>query len=92
VQKEREHKLTPVERGQPTCHRRQVKKIEFRPGQLVYRKQMANGRQSEPKWLGPYRVIKKITDVVYRVQIGQRHANLNVEQQKLCRASREDTK
>jgi hypothetical protein len=35
-------------------------------------------------------VIRKITDLVYEVQIDQRHVNLNVEQLKLCRASREE--
>jgi uncharacterized membrane-anchored protein len=51
---------------------------------------MVKGKKLDPKWLGPYQVIRKISDLVYRVQIGKREANLHVEQLKLCRASREE--
>lgn len=64
-----------------------ARRMEYRPGQLVYRKQMVKGRKLEPKWLGPYQVIQKISDLVYRIQIGKREVNLYIEQLKLCRAT-----
>jgi hypothetical protein len=67
---------------------KRAKRIRFRPGQLVYRKQMTEGR--EPKWFGPYQVIRKVTDSVYEVQIGKREISLHVDQLKLCTTSREE--
>jgi hypothetical protein len=43
----------------------------------------------DPKWLGPYTVVHKVSDLVYKIRIGTREVNLNVEQLKLCRATRE---
>jgi hypothetical protein len=71
-------------------HDTRARKVEFRPGQLVYRKQMVKGKKFDPKWVGPYKVIQKITGLVYRIQMGKREANLHVELLKLCRASREE--
>jgi hypothetical protein len=88
VQELREKRLTPIGKGQPTCRDRRVREREFRPGQLVYRKLTVKGRGIEPKWLGPYEVLKKINDLVCRIRIGKRHVNLNTEQLKLCRATR----
>jgi hypothetical protein len=50
---------------------------------------MVKGRKLEPKWLGPYTVVHKVSDLVYKVRVGTREVNLNVEQLKLCRATRE---
>jgi hypothetical protein len=83
-------KLSQVRRDQHARHDKRARKVEFRPGQLVYRKQMVRGRKLDPKWVGPYRVIQKVTDLVYRVQMGKGEANLHVEQLKLCRTSREE--
>jgi hypothetical protein len=47
-------------------------------------------KKLEPKWLGPYQVIRKISDLVYRIQSTKREVNLHIEQLKLCRASREE--
>jgi hypothetical protein len=55
----------------------------------VYWKLTAKGRGTEPKWLGPYQVVRKITDRDYKIQIGKRYMDLNIEQLKLCRASRQ---
>jgi hypothetical protein len=35
-------------------------------------------------------VIRRISDLVYKIRIGKREVNLHVEQLKLCRASREE--
>jgi hypothetical protein len=80
-------KLTQVRRDQHTRHDRQARRVEYRPGELVYRKQMVRGNKLEPKWIGPYQVRRKISDLVYRIQIRNREVNLHVEQLKLCRAS-----
>jgi hypothetical protein len=39
--------------------------ISYRPGQSVYRKQMAEGR----KWLGPYMVVREVSDLLYKIRI-----------------------
>jgi hypothetical protein len=51
---------------------------------------MVKGRNLDPKWLGPYKVIRKVTDLVYGIQMGNREVNVHVEQLKLCRTSREE--
>jgi hypothetical protein len=35
-------------------------------------------------------VIRKVSDLVYRIQMGKRKVNLHVDKLKLCRASREE--
>jgi hypothetical protein len=60
----------------------------YRPGQLVYRKQMVKGRKLGPKWLGPYPVVQKVSYLVYKIRIANRDVSLNVEELKLCRAYR----
>ena len=83
-------KLAGVRQRQHERHDLRARRIEYRPGQLVYRKQMVKGRKLEPKWLGPYQVLKKISDLVYTIQVGKKEVNVHVEQLKLCRASREE--
>ena len=51
---------------------------------------MVKGRKLEPRWLGPYTIVRKISDLIYRVQVGHKEVNLHVEQIKLCRASRDE--
>jgi hypothetical protein len=82
-------KLSRVRRDQRTRHDRRAQKIEYLPGQLVYKKQMVKGWKLDPKWLVPYQVIRRISDLCYKIQIGKREVNLHVEQLKLCRTSRE---
>jgi hypothetical protein len=64
-------KLSQVRRDQNSRHDRRARREEYRPGQLVYRKQMVKGRKLDPKWLGPYELIQKISDLVYRIQMGE---------------------
>jgi hypothetical protein len=40
---------------------------------------MVKGRKLDPKWLGPYQAIRRISDLVYTIQIGKREVNLHVE-------------
>jgi hypothetical protein len=56
----------------------------------VYRQLTAKGWESELKWLGPYKVLQKINDLVYRVRIDKRYMDLDIAQLKLCRATREE--
>jgi hypothetical protein len=71
-------------------HDRKATKIEYFPGQLVYKRQMVRGRKLENQWTGPYKIIKKISDFAYHVLGHQgRPWTVNVEQLKLCRATRE---
>lgn len=83
-------KMNEVKTEQRARHDKRAKKIEFRPGQLVYRKQMKKGRKLDARWLGPYQILRKVSDWVYTIQIGRKEINLNVEQLKLCRATREE--
>jgi hypothetical protein len=74
---------------QRAYHNKKATKVEYFPGQLVYRKQMVKGRKCDPKWTGPYQIERKVSDLVYQVRVGSRTVNLNAEQLKLCRASRD---
>jgi hypothetical protein len=76
--------------GQRILHSKRVVEVSYRPGQLVYRKQMVQGRKLEPKWLVPYQVIKRVSNLIYRIRVGPRETNVNIEQLRLCRASREE--
>jgi hypothetical protein len=51
---------------------------------------MVPGRKLTPKWVGPYRVLRRISDLVYKIQMGPREVNVHVEQLELCRATREE--
>jgi hypothetical protein len=51
---------------------------------------MVKGREFDPKWVGPYRMVRKVSDLVYGIQMRKREANMHVEQLKLCRDSREE--
>jgi hypothetical protein len=42
-------KLSQVRREQHARHDKRARRIEYRPGQLVYRKQMVKGRKLDPK-------------------------------------------
>jgi hypothetical protein len=45
-----------IQRGkqiQRARHDQKAVEVSYRPGQLVYRKRMVQGRKLEPKWLGP---------------------------------------
>jgi hypothetical protein len=55
-------------RGQRTGHDHKAVRVSYNPGQLVYRKQMVRGctRKLEPKWLGPYSVVQRVSDLVYK--------------------------
>lgn len=44
-------------------------RVEYFPGQLVYRRQMVRGRKFDLKWLGTYQVEGKISDLVYQVRV-----------------------
>jgi hypothetical protein len=82
--------LDKVRKEQKERHDVRAQRVEFHPGQLVYRKQMVPGRKLTPKWIGPYRVLRRISDLVYKIQMGPREVNVYVEQVKLCRATREE--
>jgi hypothetical protein len=51
---------------------------------------MVQGRKLKPRWLGPYQVVKRLSDLVYKIRVGPREINMNIEQLRLCRASREE--
>ena len=63
-------KLAEVRQSELARHDRRAKRIEYCPAQLVYQRQMVKGRKLEPKWLGPYQVLKKVSVIVYRIQLG----------------------
>jgi hypothetical protein len=50
---------------------------------------MVRGRKFDPKWVGPFRIERKISDWVYQFKVGGKQINLNVEQLNLCRTPRE---
>jgi hypothetical protein len=75
--------------GQRIRHAERAVRVSYNPGQLVYRKQLVQGRKLKPRWLGPYHVIRRVSDHVYRIRVGPRDSNVNIEQLKLCRATRE---
>jgi hypothetical protein len=75
--------------GQRICHAERAVRVSYNPGQLVYRKQLVRGHKSKPRWLGPYQVIRRVSDHVYRIRVRPRDRNLNIEQLKVCRATRE---
>jgi hypothetical protein len=77
-------------RGQRTRHDQEAVRVSYHPGQLVYRKQMVRGRKLEPRWLGPYPVVQRISDLVYKIRIGSRETNVNIEPMGLYRATREE--
>ena len=83
-------KLAYVRRAHNSRHNRPAWRTEYRTGQLVCRKSTGRGRKPKPKWLGPYQVLKRISDLVYTIQVGKKEVNVHVEQLKLCRASREE--
>jgi hypothetical protein len=68
------------------CKHRRVVKIEYRPGQLVYRRETKRVRNRDPLWVGPYVITKRVSQRVYGVQVGTREIHVNVEELKLCRA------
>jgi hypothetical protein len=75
--------------AQRTRHDRKIGEVSCRPGQLVYRKRIVQERKLEPKWLGPYQVVKRVSDLVYKIRVGPRDRNANIEKLKFCRATRE---
>ena len=83
-------KLAGVSQRQHTRHDKRAKRIEYRLGQLVYRKRIVKGSKLEQKWLGPYQILKNVSDLVYTIQMGRTEVNIHIELLKLCRASREE--
>jgi hypothetical protein len=77
-------------RAQRIRHDQKAVRVSYTPVQLVYRKQVVRGCKSEPKWLGPYPVVQRVSDLVYKIRIGPRETNVNTEKLTLCRASREE--
>jgi hypothetical protein len=65
--------------GQRARHDKRAVRVSYNPGQLVYRKKMVRGRKLEPRWLGPYPVVRRVSDLVYMIRIGSRETNVNVE-------------
>jgi hypothetical protein len=49
VRREARRNISHVRSDQKARHDRRARKIEFRPGQLVYRKQMVKGKKLAPK-------------------------------------------
>jgi hypothetical protein len=72
---------------------RKAKLVEFQEGQLVYRKEMANKAKLKEKWIGPYKVLKKISEQAYKLE-GRygKPITVNVEQLKLCRSTKEEVR
>jgi hypothetical protein len=70
-------------------HAERAVRVSYNQGQLVYRRQLVRGRKLKPRWLGPYQVIRRVSDHVYRIRVEPRGSNVNIEQLKLCRATRE---
>ena len=66
--------------NQANKHRRH---LEFQNEDLVYvssenfRLPQTFSRKLAPKWLGPYRIIDKISQVAYRVQLPPRYAKVH---------------
>jgi hypothetical protein len=73
----------------PACKHRHDIKIEYRPGQLVYRRETKRVRNRDPLWVGPYVITKRVSQRVYGVQVGTQEIHMNVEELKLCRTTRQ---
>jgi hypothetical protein len=89
-EREKTNKQAYERRYRPACKNRRFVKIEYRPGQLVYRRMTKRGRTRDPVWVSPYLITKKVSEVVYGVQVGTREIHAKVEDLKLCRATREE--
>jgi hypothetical protein len=84
-----ERKKRNKQKYEPACKHRRVVKIEYRPGQLMYRRETRSVRNRDPLWVGPYVITKRVSQRVYGVQVGTREIYVNVEELKLCRATRQ---
>jgi hypothetical protein len=70
---------------------RKAKRVEFKEGQLVYRKEMVKKAKLKGKWRGPYKVLKKISEQAYKLEgRNGKPMKVNVEQLKLCRSTKEE--
>jgi hypothetical protein len=88
IQREVREKIRDGRRTQQRYHDRRAKRTEYEPGDLVYWNKMVKGRKLSEKWLGPYKVIEKLSDKVYKVEGPRgRTMNLNVGQLKRCKAT-----
>jgi hypothetical protein len=89
--KEVRKKISDGRETQRRYHDRKAKKkTGYKPGDLVYWKKMVKGKKVDEKCLGPYKVIEKLSDEVYKVEGPRgRIMNLNVGKLKRCRATSE---
>jgi hypothetical protein len=71
-------------------HAERAVRVSYNPGQLVYREQLVRGRKLKPRWLGPYQVIQRVSDLVYKIRVGLREISVNIEQLRFCRATRRE--
>lgn len=90
IHKEVRRKIKDGRNVQRQYHDRGTKRIEYKPGDLVYWRKMKKGKKLSEKWLGPYRVLEKLTNEVYQIKGPKgRLMNLNIGQLKRCKTTSE---
>ena len=78
----RENLKTVAER-QSKAYDVRIHQKEYKIGDLVWRFNDRKRKKFEPAWLGPFIVIEKICDVIYRIQAGQKSNSVIIHHDKL---------
>jgi transposase InsO family protein len=55
----------------------------FSPGQLVYVRDLTAVHKLYPKWVGPYQVVKKVSEVVYELNINNEVKSVHLDRIKI---------